>query len=62
MCSSAEAGGATVQEALAARTPMIITQVIPGQEEGNAMLLVENGAGEIATTPGGDRCLSAEIV
>jgi processive 1,2-diacylglycerol beta-glucosyltransferase len=46
-----KAGGATVQEALAARTPMIITQVVPGQEEGNAHLLVENGAGEIATTP-----------
>ena len=46
-----KAGGATVQEALAARTPMIITQVVPGQEEGNAQLLVENGAGEIATTP-----------
>jgi UDP-N-acetylglucosamine:LPS N-acetylglucosamine transferase len=24
---------------------------VPGQEEGNAHLLVENGAGEIATTP-----------
>jgi processive 1,2-diacylglycerol beta-glucosyltransferase len=46
-----KAGGATVQEAMAARTPMIITQVVPGQEEGNALLLVENGAGEIATTP-----------
>jgi processive 1,2-diacylglycerol beta-glucosyltransferase len=30
---------------------MIITQIVPGQEEGNAMLLVENGAGEVATTP-----------
>lgn len=46
-----KAGGATVQEALAARTPMIITQIVPGQEEGNAMLLVQNGAGEVATTP-----------
>lgn len=46
-----KAGGATVQEALAARTPMIITQIVPGQEEGNAMLLVENGAGEVAMTP-----------
>jgi processive 1,2-diacylglycerol beta-glucosyltransferase len=46
-----KAGGATVQEAMAARTPMIITQVVPGQEEGNALLLVENGAGEIAMTP-----------
>lgn len=46
-----KAGGATVQEALAARTPMIITQVIPGQEEGNARLLTENGAGVLATAP-----------
>ncbi|MEI8294392.1 MAG: glycosyltransferase [bacterium] len=46
-----KAGGATVQEAMAARTPMVITQVIPGQEEGNALLLVENGAAVIATTP-----------
>ena len=46
-----KAGGATVQEALAAKTPMIVTQVVPGQEEGNARLLVETGAGEIATTP-----------
>ncbi|MFZ4775830.1 MAG: MGDG synthase family glycosyltransferase [Terrimicrobiaceae bacterium] len=46
-----KAGGATVQEALAARTPMIITQIVPGQEEGNARLLMESGAGELATTP-----------
>ena len=46
-----KAGGATVQEALAARTPMIVTQVIPGQEEGNARLLIESGAGELAATP-----------
>jgi len=46
-----KAGGATVQEALAAKTPMIITQIVPGQEEGNARLLIESGAGELATTP-----------
>lgn len=46
-----KAGGATVQEALAARTPMIITQVVPGQEEGNARLIIESGAGELATSP-----------
>lgn len=46
-----KAGGATVQEALAARTPMIITQIIPGQEEGNARLIIESGVGELATTP-----------
>ena len=46
-----KAGGATVQETLAACTPMILTQVVPGQEEGNARLILENGAGTLATTP-----------
>lgn len=40
-----KAGGATVQESLAAGTPMFFTQVIPGQEEGNARLVLKNGAG-----------------
>ena len=47
-----KAGGATTQEAIAARCPMIVSQVAPGQEEGNAQLLVDNKAGCIATTPG----------
>ncbi len=34
-----KAGGAIVQEAIAAACPMIVNQVIPGQEEGNARLL-----------------------
>lgn len=46
-----KAGGATVQECMAARTPMIVTKVVPGQEEGNARLLIERGAGEVATSP-----------
>lgn len=45
-----KAGGATVQETLAAKTPMIITQIVPGQEEGNARLLMESGAGILAVT------------
>lgn len=48
-----KAGGATVQESLAARTPMIVTQVVPGQEEGNARLVIESGAGAFARTPAG---------
>ncbi len=40
-----KAGGAMVQEALAAHTPMIVTQILPGQEEGNARLLIQNGCG-----------------
>src|SRR5262249_22406288 len=43
-----KAGGAMVQEALAARCPMIINQVIPGQEEGNARLIEEFEVGAIA--------------
>lgn len=46
-----KAGGATVQETLAARTPMLVTQVVPGQEEGNARLLLEHGCGALAGTP-----------
>ena len=43
-----KAGGALVQEAIAARCPMIVNQVIPGQEEGNAQLIRENGLGAVA--------------
>jgi processive 1,2-diacylglycerol beta-glucosyltransferase len=46
-----KAGGATVQECLAAASPMIVSQVVPGQEEGNARLIAEGGAGAIAVTP-----------
>lgn len=46
-----KAGGAAVQEAIAARTPMIITQVVPGQEEGNARLLLKHRCGIVAETP-----------
>ena len=43
-----KAGGATVQEAIAARCPMIVNQVIPGQEEGNAELIWRCDLGAIA--------------
>ena len=46
-----KAGGAAVQETIAAQTPMLITHVVPGQEEGNARLLIENGCGTICPTP-----------
>ncbi|MFO1497964.1 MAG: PHP domain-containing protein [Verrucomicrobiota bacterium] len=45
-----KAGGATVQEAIAACCPMIINQVIPGQEEGNAQLVADLGLGEVVAT------------
>ncbi|MEI6322387.1 MAG: hypothetical protein WCP60_04705 [bacterium] len=47
----AKAGGATVQECLAASTPLVMSQVIPGQEEGNAELLTTEECGCTATSP-----------
>ena len=46
-----KAGGATTQETIAAGCPMIVSQIAPGQEEGNAQLLVANGAGCLALSP-----------
>ena len=46
-----KAGGATVQEAIAAGCPMIINHVVAGQEEGNARLIVETNSGVIASSP-----------
>lgn len=46
-----KAGGATVQESIAAQTPMIINQVVPGQEEGNWELLKRCGSGAMAEDP-----------
>ena len=43
-----KAGGATVQETIAAACPMIINHVVAGQEEGNAQLVVETNSGVIA--------------
>jgi hypothetical protein len=42
-----KAGGATVQEAIAARCPMIVNQVIPGQEQGNADLIEKYRLGAV---------------
>ena len=47
----AKAGGATVQECLAAGTPLVMSQVIPGQEEGNAELLTTEDCGCAAKSP-----------
>src|SRR5262249_50602336 len=43
-----KAGGAIVQEAIAGHCPMIVNQVIPGQEEGNARLLEALDVGAVA--------------
>ena len=47
----AKAGGATVQEAIAAGCPIIINHIVSGQEEGNAQLIVETNSGAVAMTP-----------
>lgn len=44
-----KAGGAIVQEAIAARTPFIVTHVVPGQEEGNIELIKKLDIGTEAT-------------
>lgn len=47
-----KAGGATVHEAIAARCPMLVHHLVPGQEEGNLALLHLIGAGALAPDPG----------
>lgn len=46
-----KAGGATTQEAIAARCPMIVNQIVPGQEEGNYELLRRRSIGARVETP-----------
>jgi processive 1,2-diacylglycerol beta-glucosyltransferase len=46
-----KAGGATVHEAIAARCPMLIHHLVPGQEEGNLALLEKIGGGQLAADP-----------
>lgn len=42
-----KAGGATVMECIGAKKPLIINQIIPGQEEGNATLIEKRKLGII---------------
>jgi len=46
-----KAGGLIVTEALASGLPMMLVDVIPGQETGNAEYVVDGGAGEMALSP-----------
>ncbi len=46
-----KAGGATVQETIAAGCPMIVNHVVSGQEEGNARLIVTTNSGAIVDSP-----------
>ena len=43
-----KAGGATVHEAMAAQCPMLISHVVPGQEEGNIELIERHDVGRLA--------------
>jgi processive 1,2-diacylglycerol beta-glucosyltransferase len=43
-----KAGGAIVHEALAARCPVLVSHVVPGQEEGNIELLERHDVGRLA--------------
>ncbi len=43
-----KAGGATVQEAIAAQIPFLVSHVVPGQEEGNIALIEQTGIGALA--------------
>ena len=47
-----KAGGLTVSEALAVGVPMVIFAPIPGQEEGNAAYLQQQGAARVARDAG----------
>jgi UDP-N-acetylglucosamine:LPS N-acetylglucosamine transferase len=50
-CILGKAGGLTVSEALACGLPMILVDVIPGQETGNANHVVSGSAGVLAQDP-----------
>lgn len=46
-----KAGGLIVTESLACGLPMLLVDVIPGQEMGNMEYVVENGAGQLVENP-----------
>ncbi len=50
-CILCKAGGLIVSEALACGLPILLADVIEGQETGNAQYVVEGGAGERADAP-----------
>jgi 1,2-diacylglycerol 3-beta-galactosyltransferase len=50
-CVLGKAGGLTVSESLASGLPLILIDVIPGQETGNANYIVSGNAGVLAEAP-----------
>jgi 1,2-diacylglycerol 3-beta-galactosyltransferase len=50
-CVMCKAGGLIVTEALACGLPLLLIDVLPGQEAGNADSVVQGGAGELAQDP-----------
>jgi 1,2-diacylglycerol 3-beta-galactosyltransferase len=50
-CVLGKAGGLTVTEALACGLPLILVNVIPGQETGNAEYVISGQAGDLAQDP-----------
>ena len=50
-CIICKAGGLIVTESLACGLPLLLIDVLPGQEAGNADYVVAGGAGQLATSP-----------
>jgi UDP-N-acetylglucosamine:LPS N-acetylglucosamine transferase len=50
-CIVSKAGGLIVTESLACGLPLLLIQVIPGQETGNARYVVDEGAGDLTLEP-----------
>jgi 1,2-diacylglycerol 3-beta-galactosyltransferase len=50
-CIMCKAGGLIVAEALACGLPLLLIDVLPGQEAGNADYVLQGGAGELARDP-----------
>jgi len=49
-----KAGGATVQEAIAAQIPFVVNHIVPGQEEGNIALIQQMAIGALAANSPAD--------
>ena len=54
-----KAGGATVQEAIAAQIPFLVSHVVPGQEEGNIAFIEQMGIGSLAA--GSPDCVLQQV-